>query len=309
MSFFFSLFIGVTAMASFTVQERPHLQSFTESLHQADAVTALFKSTMTSPIPGKKFLPLWKANEKMLTELERKFSDSIPFVRGEIEDEKVMNGIMTYLELALLKVRFEAQQKKPMSWSKIQAQWQAWFTFAADFPYDEASMVGLKVAGVIRSLLLDEMEKLQTQHQDEIAAADAFRSWFLQVRAPWPVDRMVLSESRRLLKPAMMKIAEKVALALQKNPYQSSEDVVKSLHAQDMDEAHYLNSMWKPAEIELMKTEITRVGRLQLRLAAAVFAHKKSAPAKSVDQFISAGLLERAPVNYSTGKPFTLTDI
>jgi hypothetical protein len=107
----------------------------------------------------------------------------------------------------------------------------------------------------------------------------------------------------------MMKIAEKVAAALQKNPYQSSEDVVKSLHAQDMDEAHYLNAMWKKSDIEMMKTEITRIGRLQLRLAVAVFEQRKHEMPKTSDQLVQAGLIDQIPVNYSTGKPFDLSTL
>jgi len=298
---------GAESTSSFHYMAKPSFQVLATKLKEAEAITELFKETMASPVPEKKFQKLWKENQKALTDLEHKFSDSAPFVRGEIEDEKNMNGLMTYLELALLDVRFQADKKAAAKWSEIETHFRNWFTFAADFPYEEASMVGLKVTGVVRSLLLDELEKVQEQNKTEIAKADALRSWFLQVRAPWPVDRMVLSESRRLLKPPMMKIAEKVATSLQKNPYESSEDVVKSLHAQDMDEAHYLNAMWKKSDIDMMKTEITRIGRLKLRLAMAEFEFKKGEKPKTADQLVQAGFLDQVPVNYSTGKVFDLS--
>lgn len=297
---------STTEPAPFHFVSKPSFQAYAEKLKDADAITELFKATLQSEVSEPAFKKLWKENEANLTALEKAFSESTPFVRGEIEDEKSMNGLMTYLELALLDVRVQAQKK---NWSAAQKHFQNWFTFAADFPYEEASMVGMKVTGVVRSLLLDELEKLQDKNKVEIADKDAFRAWLLGVRAPWPVDRMVLSESRRLLKPPMMKIAEKVATALQKNPYESSEDVVKSLHAQDMDDAHFLNAMWKKSDIDMMKTEITRIGRLKLRLASAVFEHKKGEKPKSLDQLVQEGLLDQIPLNYTTGKPFDLSAI
>lgn len=295
-----------TEPSSFQYRAKPSFMTFTEKLKQSDTITELFKASMTTSVDEKKWKSVLKENQKNLVDLEKLFSESAPFVRGEIEDEKAMNGLMTYLELALLEIRIQAEHK---NWLDVQTHFQNWFAFAADFPYEEASMVGMKVTGVIRSLMLDELEKWQEKSKAEIASADALRNWFLQVRAPWPVDRMVLSESRRLLKPPMMKIAEKVATTLQKNPYESSEDVVKSLHAQDMDDAHFLNSMWKKSDIDMMKTEITRIGRLKLRLAAAVFEQKRHEKPKSVDELVQAGLLDQVPVNYSTGKAFDLSGI
>jgi hypothetical protein len=298
--------VTTTTFSGFHFVTKPSFQDFAGRLKDADAITDLFKASLKNPVPAVKFKKLWKDNVANLTALEKDFSESEPFVRGEIEDEKTMNGLMTYLELALLDVRIQVQSK---NWPAAQNHFANWFTFAADFPYEEASMVGMKVTGVVRSLLLDELEKIQEQNTESVAAADAFRRWFLSVSAPWPVDRMVISESRRLLKPDMMKVASKVAVSLQKNPYETSEDVVKSLHAQDMDDAHFINSMCKKSDIEMMKTEITRIGRLKLRLAEAVFEQKNGGKAKTIEQLVQEGLLDQVPLNYTTGKPFGFSEI
>jgi hypothetical protein len=63
--------------------------------------------------------------------------------------------MMTFLQLSLLEVRRQAFKK---NWAMVQKHCASWFLFAADFPYEESSLVGLRISGVVRSLILDELE-------------------------------------------------------------------------------------------------------------------------------------------------------
>jgi hypothetical protein len=135
--------------------EKPSFRTFTESLKSPDEIRALYKESQSlEKDPAARLQPLWQANEKSELELQKEFRASNSFVRGEIEDEKVLSGLMSWLQLSLLKARAEAFQSH---WDEVQKNLAPWFQFAADFPYEESSLVGLRTTGVIRSLLLDEL--------------------------------------------------------------------------------------------------------------------------------------------------------
>jgi hypothetical protein len=286
---------------------RASLQQFSSELKSRDEIHQLFKdSSSLEKAPSDQLAKVLKSNEKSLTQLLKEFDQSGNFVRGEIEDEKVLGGLMTYLQLSMVKARSDALQNR---WAEVQKNLGSWFQFAADFPFEESSLVGLRLTGVIRSLLLDELEKMQAKFPAELAMNPEFRKWFLQVRAPWPVDRVLISEAKRLLKPPMMSVANAAAKAFQKNPYQTSAQALARVKGGQSESAEVLKKIWREADIEMMKAEINRIGKMKLRLAKNEFeAQNKKAP-RTAEDLVKAGLLDRVPTDYFTGKPLDLTSL
>lgn len=299
--------IAVSFSLAAQAADKVSLVKVTSDLKYQDQIRALYKKTIDLNVdPTSQLKPLLKANRPQLEALRKDFSESTSFVRGEIEHEQVLNGLMHALELSMLTIRSQCFQ---LQWREVQNQFADWFLFAADFPYEESSLVGLRTAGVVRSLLLDELERIQKKFRLEIAKDSSLRKWFLKVRAPWPVDRVLISEAKRLLKPPMMSVAISAAAAFQKNPYQTSEMALKKVRGGQSKEADLLKQIWRESDIKMMKTEINRVGKLKLRFAQAEYewTHKK-APG-SVQDLLNAHLLDQVPVDYFTGKPLDLTSL
>lgn len=302
-----SWFLALALVISASAEDKLSLQSLTQKIQKSEEITSLYKATQDlTKDPASELKPLLKANAKSLKDLQSAFESSRSFVRGEIENEKVLSQLMVALQLSMLKARTAAFARK---WSQVQAEFAPWFLFAADFPYEESSLVGLRTTGVIRSLLLDELEKIQSRFKDSLAGAPKLRVWFLRVRAPWPVDRVMISEAKRLLKPPMMTVANSAALSFQKNPYQTSEKALEKVRGGQSEQAQLLKQIWRDADIQMMKSEINRIGKLQLRMAAAEYEQKNKKAAQSVQELLNAQLLDKAPLDYFTGQPMGLTSL
>lgn len=288
----------------FALNEKPSLKSFADRVVQGEEITNLFKSS--APPDTQKRQSLWLKNQKNLENLENEFQHSATFVRGEIEQESTLSGIIQLLQLSLLQCRDLSAQSK---WPEVQNHFSKWFLFAADFPYEESSLVGLRFTSVVRSFLLDDLERIQKKFSSEIAKNSGLRKWFLQVRSPWPVDRIFISEAKRLLQPPMMSVAHSAASAFQKNPYQTSEQALKKVKGGDSQEALLLKKIWQESDILMMKTEITRIGKLQVRLAQAEYQIKNKTLPRSIEELVKTGLLLQAPIDYLSGKPLDLTSL
>jgi hypothetical protein len=286
---------------------KPSLQSFSQELKGSEEIRALFKTSQNlENDPSEKLAPLLKVNSDAFQRLLKEFEQSSPFVRGEIEDEKVLSSVMTWLQLSLIKTRSDSFQQK---WNEVQKDFAGWFLFAADFPYEESSLIGLRTTSVVRSLLLDELEKIQTKFANDIGKTTEFRQWFVKVRAPWPVDRVMITEAKRLLKPPLMSVANASAKAFQKNPYQTSAQALAHVKGGQSQGAELLKQIWREADIQMMKSEISRIGKLQVRLAKAEYEQKQKKSADSVQDLVKAGLLDKVPIDYLTGKPLDLTSL
>ncbi|MFN7825127.1 MAG: hypothetical protein ACK5P6_07190 [Pseudobdellovibrionaceae bacterium] len=253
--------------------------------------------------------PGWGAPEKpslrqnwKLSELEKVMLSSSSFVRGEIEDPELLNRLMEFFQQSV------QQRKKDISEGKFPPAFQstqAWFLFAADFPYEEASLVSLRTASVIRSLLFDELEKMNWSKMVSQVSPGQLQ-WIFSVRISWPVDRMIVSESKKHLPPALLGTVESLSKALQKNPYQSVEDWEKKSKKTLPESANLLKKLWKKEDYEALKEELNRLGRLQLAVASAFYTQKTGQSPKTSEDLLKAQVLPRIPTDYTTGRPMIL---
>lgn len=279
-----SIFIFFQAAA-----ERPSLAKLSLSLQNGDAITQAYKSEKT-----KDYNKLIGSNKDLRRQFIELVRGSAGFVRGEIEQEGVMNFLTQMVQLSILNIRQLAQQNKG---SEVFAEAELWFIFSADLSYEETTLIGMRLAHVLRALVLDEIEKI-FRHSPEIflTAANKFQS----LRAPWPIDRMLLYESRRVLSGVPLKLAEKVALEIQKNPYQTTEDILQKMNASQNKDLAFLKQLWRKQDLEMMKNEMNRLGRLPSAALWVDFQKKnKKAPRSWQDLKISP------PIDYNSGKPMS----
>ncbi len=295
-----------SGMAS--AEEKLKFEKYIQALKSPELITQFYKkrADVVATASSPEVLQLIEKNQGTLIALENDFKNSRSFERGAIELESNLNGVTQLLQLDLLRASLLATKNQ---WSDVQNIFSAWFQFAADFPFEESSLIGLRFAGVLRSLLLDDLENIQKNHSSELAKNSDFRKWLLRIKAPWPVDRVVISEARRILKPPYQSLAQKVAKAYQKNPYQSAAASLKGGKGKDSEGAQVLREFWRDSDIEAMKTEVTRISKLKLRMASAEFEWLQKRKAQNVDELVQKGLLERVPIDYFTGRPLDLTSL
>lgn len=155
------------------------------------------------------------------------------------------------------------------------------------------------------------------------------RKLFIQVPVPWPVDRMVLTEGRKL-PPDQQKVIDKLVVQMQKNPYQSLSAILNEMgynqqHTLWMSFANF----WQQSDIQTLQTEMNRIGKLQLFWSywhLSKFENKdwqdnvlnnvsQSAGEKIDWILIEKKLTEKSqwlfkiPVDYKTGMPMKLSTV
>ncbi len=297
-----------TAPQARATAEKAHLLQILTPLQKKTEIHSLFSQTSElsrSPVDQLSTVAT-VGNLQILTFLEKQFQSSENFVRGEAELPRIHENLLACLQLALLQARTLAFDGK---WNEVQNHLSAWFAFAADFPYEESSIQGLQISVQIRSLLLDELEKMQSKFAISLATSSEFRIWFSRVRAPWPVDRILIAEAKRSALPGLIPLAEKAARAYQKNPYQTTEKVLSHSKGHAASAAVKLSEIWSAIEIHSLRVEITRIGKLKLRLAAAEYLVTRGRAPATTAELVSSGLLQSVPADYLTGRPLDLTSL
>lgn len=306
-SFLWGLLVLITLSTRGFAESRPSFKNYKGRLQMSSEIPKLFKVETTANFKGSSELEkLIKSNQEVLEQLQGEFENSASFERGQIEDPELLNEITEYLQLALLQVRFAASKAE---WGRVQKNMAAWFQFAADFPYEESSLIGLRFTGVVRAMLLDELEELQKKYAADISKTSELRKWFQRVRAPWPVDRVIVSEAKRVLKGPYHDLANHLARVYQKNPYQSAEQALKKMKGGGSEGAKLLAQFWRDSDIDAMKTEVNRISKLKVKFALKEFEFQQKKAAAKIEDLVKAGLLDSVPTDYFTGRPLDLTSL
>lgn len=277
---------------------KPSLKQLTTQFKQGEAVTKAFaqdRKKISSPAV------LLEQNRNLRAQFFSDVRASSAFVRGEIEDESVLNFVTNFLQLSLLRARYDLSQGNAQS---LQEELRDWFNFSADLSYEESSLIGLRLASLVRSLCLDELEWAIHEQPKLFVNAGL---WIKSLRAPWPVDRVFLFESKRQLKAQSLAVAEKVAQAFQKNPYQTAEEILRRTPGGTSADLEFLKSIWRDSDLKAMKTEVNRLSLLRVRAANLKFEAVKKTKAKNWQELKDFGGLEQVPIDYFSGRPMEWT--
>jgi|GEM_PF-1914034 len=300
----------VSELAKITSAVRPSLRKLTEDWGDQAWVTGAFKA---ESLPSAKEPKLPSSSEGALKDFLAAARVGTSFARGEIEDEKTLNGLVQMLQWSLVQTRLKAAAGDS-AW--VQENLGDWLKFAADFPYEESTLVGLKVASVLRALIFDELEQMEAltaagdpKKETAEKIAESWVLWTQRLRAPWPIDRVILSESRRILPAPLQGLGAQTANQLQKNPYQTADSILNKLSGGKAEAANFLRQMWTDQDLSQMKTEITRLHRLQLRWAYNLLQSKAGKLPQTILEVAKAAGFDRVPVNYQSGKAWELSEL
>jgi hypothetical protein len=302
-----------TSQPASVLHEKPSLKEWLVGLKRPEDVTKLYKlsiSPETSAFSSKnlqEIQSLLVQNQGLLQKWTKAVDESEAFWRGDIDDENVMNQVLVLQQLDFLRLRSLSLQKNPSS-EVLREGYGRWFRFSGELAFEEASLIGLRLANLLRSLTLDEIEKIEKTQFASWAQDTQWLAWSAKLSAPWPVDRVILTEAKKIIRGRGMDTAQAMARALQKNTYQTAAQALKEAQGQKVPELQLLEPIWREKDIEAMKTEVNRIQSLRLRLAADIFKRKKGTQPSEQQQLVAEGLLVNPLVNYTTGKPFTLSE-
>ncbi len=311
--------------ASFSMIEKSSLKNLGLQLKDPSGITQLFKEskdllknkvtpvsaqTVVSPAAAailSNINQFWKKNETLMKTWQKNNLESTPFQRGEIDEEPVLNTLLAAVQLSLLQARADAFNKR---WLQVKSDLEPWLIFASSMTYEEASLISLRLANLIRSLILDELENIENLMQTQLDVSDleAWLSWMNSVRASWPIDRVLITESKKILGNKAMFTAQQMAIALQKNAYQTAATALKEAQGPKTPELKLLEKMWREEDILAMKTEVHRFSALKIRLAKDIYVKKYAAEPAQIQDLVSKNLLSSVPIDYTTGKSFTLPE-
>ena len=307
---------------AFSMQEKPSLKTLGEQLKDTSGIASLFiaSKNLVDPVVAsdkldkksiasltEKIEKLWKDNESVIKIWLKNDQDSNPYLRGEIDEEKVLNNLLFAVQLSILKARVEVRQRQ---WTQVKLEMAPWFVFASDLTYDEASLISLRLANLVRSLLLDDLESMESLMQSQFSAKDleSWENWVTSIRSSWPIDRVLLTEAKKTMGGRALYTAQKVAAALQKNAYQTAAEALKEAPGPKPPELKQLETMWRDQDILAMKTEVHRFTALRIRLAKNLFVKNYSREPARIEDLVEKHLLASVPIDYISGRPFTLSE-
>lgn len=243
----------------------------------------------------------------VLEKLKKYVADSEAFVRAEIDDENVYKGLLEFQRNTLKNDALLLTQKK---YPQVKEDLSVWINFAADLSYEEASYKGLKLCNELRLAIFDFIDGYVALKLPEIMKQDElWLPWSLNIRIPWPADRVIMTEATRLKSPKAQFTARQIVASLQRNPYQTCAEALTKAQGPKTLELKELEKFWTAKELTQMKTEVNRLSRIQIRFALALYQNRFGTPAKSLDVLVQNKLLPQVPLDYLTSKRFTLAQV
>lgn len=290
----FSLIIGFLAFSHAVFATPP--PSTPIQMHEKPSLKALV-------LESKKAKDLGALFEK----LKKNVAESEAFVRAEIDEESTYKGLLEFQKNTL---KNDAQLLNQKKFLQVKEDLSAWLNFAADLSYEEASYNGLKICNELRLAVFDFIDGYVTLKLAEIMKQDElWLPWALNIRIPWPADRMVMTEATRLKSPKAQFTARQIVASLQRNPYQTYSEALTRAQGPKTLELKELEKLWTEKELTQMKIEVNRLSRIQIRFSVAVYQNRFGAPAKSLDVLVHNNLLPQVPLDYITSKRFTLDQV
>jgi hypothetical protein len=169
-------------------------------------------------------------------------------------------------------------------------------------------LIGLRTAHFVRSLALDHFERWISH--PELKSAKHNHVWRLpNLPSAWPIDRVIISESRIHLSQRSQPLGRELASSLQKNSYQSVAQWLRA-HQLESREIAKLKDIWREEDILSMREEVVRIEKLRLNIAVQMF--KNVFPNRTltkIEELVQSNFLKQVPLNYLTGKSFTLNEL
>lgn len=281
------------------VSIRPQFQEMSAQLQADEKLTQAYQAKSWSSDQAKQAQAWVDAHEKQWQVWRKHFLESSSFARGQIEEEKNMNALVLWYQWSVLQSR--VQKTSQLQHKILLENLQAWAQMSADLAYEESSLIGMRFSSVMRNMVFDELESFVQQQQSVETLKETLRL-LKHMRAPWPVDRVILAETKKLLGESGLKAVQSAVNSLQKNPYQSLSGLVRKADLKRYPKLEFIVKMWTENDISRMQDEINRRNLLLINCAKKIYVLTQNQEPKSLDELVSKGLLDSVPIDYKTGQ-------
>lgn len=277
----------------------PTLDSILESYQRSQNAHLLKAAIKDDIVKAQPFLKI----------IESKLTEGLSLARSEWlhkdHDLRKMQSWMQFQVLTLGSLR--SPKLDCLEYQKLAS---TWFYFLAEMAYQDPDSQTLSIIYQWRGLLLNEVYlRVQNQEWNSCQQNESLRWWRSQ-RFPSPVDRLLVSEMRRLaLSPKERAWMTKAVIALQKNPHKSLEEWLKSQNLFVTENLKKLSSAWSSNLVQQMQAELSTHQKVTLILMSREYFAKHGSWPKSQSDLVKTHYLTQVLVDPQTRKEHPLQKI
>lgn len=272
----------------------------------------LFPASGEPPGAGEAPAPDYAALEKEWAEalpryqkLQAHVAANTASPRGELEDPTLRERVADLYRVSLLRLRLSGAAQVG-AW--LRTEGDTWMRAWTAIAFDEATPEAIRFVSAQRQAfareLLAKRRAAGAEFPDEEVA-------FLlrETRWPWPIDRAFMTEARKSLKPGAQLVANGLAGDLQKHPHRSLAELRRIRRGGDLPGLAELDRVYTAEDVKLRQREEDLLHELRLRCELGRYLRTQGGAAKSLEELVKAGFLDRIPTNHATGKPWAITQL
>lgn len=264
------------------------------------------------PASGEGANPDYAALEKEWAEafprfqkLQKRANDNTGGVRGEFEDPTLRGHVQSLYRVSLLRLRMSAPEQIG-AW--LRTEGEAWMRTWTALAFDEATPETLRFVSLQRQAYAREL--LQKRRSTQGAFPDEEVAFLLRsTQRPWPIDRVYMTEAKKTLTPGSQLVADGLVIDLQRFPFRTAEELRKVRRGGDLPGLKELDRVYTAEDVRLQQREEDLFAELALRCELGRYQKHYGSAAKSLDDLVKAGFLDKIPKNHATGKPWDMTQL
>ncbi|MBX3018994.1 MAG: hypothetical protein KF767_13995 [Bdellovibrionaceae bacterium] len=267
------------------------------------------------PSGGEGVAPDYAALEKEWAEafprfqkLQARTVENIGSPRGELEDLELREKVRALYRVSLLRLRLSGAEQVG-AW--LRTEGETWLRAWTAVAFDESTAEAIRfVSGERQDFARELLAKRRSVIQAGGAFPDEEVAFILRsMQRPWPIDRVFMTEARKTLKPGSQMVANGIAGDLQRLPDRSLAQLRKIRRGGNLPGLAELDRFYTEDDVKLRQREEDLFHELILRCELGRYQKQHGAPAKSLEDLVKAGFLDKIPTNSATGKPWAITQL
>lgn len=272
-------------------------------------LVALFPADFTAPRSAPEYLALekeWAQVRPRFEILRERTTEQLGSARGDLENPELRLKIAQIYKISLLRLRLSGADQTG-AWALTEGD--IWMRALTAMAFDESTSETMRWVSEQRSLYAGEMLAKMKSLPIATFRMDPLHQHLRQLKLPWPVDRIYLTESRKVLKPGAQLVANGLSGDLQKFPFKDLESLRRARRGVDASGLAALDLVYTLADVQLRQKEDDLFNEYRLRVARALFEKRQGALVKDLEQLKAAGLIDRVPIHHVSGQFWSITQL
>lgn len=244
----------------------------------------------------KAFLKFKNVHKKNLEKIDTALLNNMDLSRNLTEEVKQGLLVWSLCQLAGLEIESEPVRYQQMLYLPLK--------LSLEMTFSESSIDQLRWGYQFRDRFLI-LVKRQLEEKKSVLLGSQALIGFNSLRWIWPVDRVLLNESKLKVEKKAWPLSQKIISEIQKNPYQSIQAVmrVKKWESKSIQD---WSLVWTEQDVKNLRSELTTVSQLQLYWAVLRYKSKENKEPDSQQTLIKAGFLSVLAIDFFSGLPLPL---